>query len=77
MRTLSENQKKVLKLLCEGKTPAEIGKLMGKGASSVSEAIRRGKGNIERAIQILQIAIEDGLLDESQVKKIKNILSKI
>jgi transcriptional regulator len=77
MRTLSENQKRVLKFLCEGKTPAEISKLMGKPASSVSEAIRRGKDNIERAIRILQVAIEDGLLDESQAQKLKDILGKI
>jgi len=50
---------------------------MDKPASSVSEAIRRGKDNIERAIRILQVAIEDGLLDESQAQKLKDILGKI
>ncbi|MEM3760329.1 MAG: hypothetical protein QXZ02_04355 [Candidatus Bathyarchaeia archaeon] len=77
MRALSENQRLVLKLLHEGKTPAEISRLTGIRASSVSEAIRRGKGNIERAIQILQVAVENGLLDESQVRKLKDILRKV
>jgi DNA-binding CsgD family transcriptional regulator len=77
MRTLSENQRLVLKFLREGKTPAEISRLTGKRASTVSEAIRRGKGNIERAIQILQVAIENGLLDEIQAQKLKSILGKI
>ncbi|MEM2129287.1 MAG: hypothetical protein QXZ70_01680 [Candidatus Bathyarchaeia archaeon] len=42
----------------------------------VNEAIRRAEDNIQRAIEILKIAAENGGLTEEEVRKIKEILSK-
>ena len=77
MRTLSENQIKALRLLRQGKKLAEIREITKKPASSVSEAITRGRKNIDKAIEVLQTAIEEGLLDEGQFLKLTQMLGKI
>jgi len=76
MRTLSKNQIMVLKLLRQGKKPSEISKIIKKRASSVNEAIKRARGNIYRATEILRIAVENDLLEEDQILQLKYILSK-
>jgi len=77
MRTLSRNQILALRLLHEGKKRSEICKITELSSSSVSEAINRGRGNIYRAIKILQTAVENNILDEDQVQKLKLVLGKI
>jgi len=76
MRTLSENQIKVLKLYRSGKKPTEICNIANLSRKSVNEAIRRGEGNIQRAIEILRIASENGGLKAGEAQKLKEILRK-
>ena len=76
MRTLSKNQIVALKLQHQGKSPSEISKIAKMRMQSVSEAIKRAKNNIYRATEILRIAMENDLLEESQILQLKRILSK-
>jgi len=76
MRTLSKYQIKTLRLWREGKTLKEICEKTGDSQKRVSEALKRAGGNIQRAIEILRIASENGGLTEEEVQKLRRILGK-
>jgi len=76
MRTLTKYQVRTLKLYRDGKTPNEICKITHYPLKRVNEAIRRAEDNIQRAIEILKIASENGGLREEEVRKLSEILSK-
>lgn len=75
MRTLSENQIKVLKLYRKGKKPSEICELTNLSSSSVHEAIKRGSANIYRAIAIIETAMKNDILAEPEIRKLKQLLN--
>lgn len=76
MRTLSKYQIKTLKLAREGKTLKEICEMTRYSQERVNEALKRAEGNIQRAIEILRIASENGGLTEEEAQKLRKILSK-
>jgi len=76
MRTLSKYQIKTLRLQREGKTLKEICEITKYSQKRVNEALKRAEGNIQRAIEILRIASENGGITEEETQKLRKILSK-
>jgi len=77
MRTLSKNQILALKLYRKGKKKSDVCKITGLGRSSVDEAIKRGPKNIQRAIRIIQLAVDNDIIVQNEKTKLKEILSKL
>jgi hypothetical protein len=77
IRTISKNQILTLKLKRQGLTRTEICEATGIKPKSVDEAIKRGKGNIQRAIDIIQLAIENDILVEEEKSVLRTLLGKI
>ena len=77
MRILTENQVKVLELYSKGKQRSEICKILSLGKSSVDEAIRRGLDNVSAAIDVLEFALENGILDEQKRHRLKLMLASL
>jgi transcriptional regulator len=71
MCILTKNQIIVLKHFRKGKKPSEIRKIENMSLSSVYEAIKRGRQNISRAIETLQVATNEKLLEEYQIRDLK------
>lgn len=76
MRTLSKYQIKTLRLWREGKTLNEICEITKYSQKRVNEALKRAEWNMQRAIEILRIASENGGLTEEEAIKLRKILSK-
>jgi len=77
MCKLTENQKKVLELFYEGLSKNEIRKTTGLSSSSVDEALKRGKTNVDKAVETILVAVERGWFSSSQIVKLKQICRKI
>ncbi|MGD0646158.1 MAG: helix-turn-helix domain-containing protein [Candidatus Bathyarchaeia archaeon] len=76
MFRLTKNQTKALRLFSQGIKPSEIGKREGMHESSVYEAIRRGKLKIDYAVELLSFASDNGIIDETNLRRLKLMLSK-
>jgi len=74
MCPLTEKQIETLKLYREGKKPREIEQTTI--YNSVEDAIRRGKKNIDKALETLEIAVDSNLMTNEQRIRVKSILSK-
>ena len=75
MRRLKEKQIETLKLYREGKKPREIEETTG--YTSVEDAIKRGVKNIDKALETLQIAVDNNLMTTEQRIRAKDLLSKL
>jgi transcriptional regulator len=76
MRTLSKNQISALKLFRKGIRKSEISKSTGIKRKSVDEAIKRGNNNIQRAIAIIQLAVDNDILISEEKAVLKKLLGK-
>lgn len=76
MGTFTKNQVTALRLTRQGKTPAEIHKLVGIPASTAYYALESATRKIDQAIELLRYAVEIGGLNESQVKDLKSFIQK-
>ena len=76
MRKLTENQAQVLELFYRGMDKSEIRKTTRLSSSSVNEALKRGRVKVDRAIEIISIAVKRGWVSSSQIAKLKQICQK-
>jgi hypothetical protein len=76
MESFTKNQITALRLARQGKTPAEIHKLIGIPPSTAYYALESAIRKIDQAIELLRYAIEIGGLNESQVEDLKSFLQK-
>ena len=76
MRKLTENQAQVLELFYKGMDKSEIRKTTRLSSSSVNEALKRGRVKVDRAIEIISIAVKSGWVSSSQIAKLKQICQK-
>ena len=58
MCKLTKNQTKVLELFYKGRNKKQIQRKAGLSPSSVDEALRRGKMNVDRAVETMHVAVE-------------------
>ena len=71
---LTEKQKTVLKLHSQGKKISEIAETTGFNRNSVDYALKSGQKRLDKIIETTRFAIENELLNEKQVDKLKKIL---
>jgi len=77
MCKLTKNQIEVLELFYKGFNKKEIQKNAELSPSSVDEALRRGKMNVDKAVETIHMAVERGLMSSSQIHQLKQIYRKI
>jgi DNA-binding CsgD family transcriptional regulator len=77
MCKLTKNQIEVLELFYKGYSKKEIQKKAELSPSSVDEALRRGKINVDKAVETIRVAVERGLVSSSQIAQLKRICHKI
>jgi transcriptional regulator len=77
MCKLTVNQMKVLELFYKGLSKNEIQTKTGLSSSSVNEANKRGKRNVDQAIETVRVAVERGWVASSQIAQLKRICHKI
>jgi len=75
MCLLTKKQIETLKLYRKGKKPREIEETTV--YTSVEDAIERGEKNIDKALETLEIAINNDLMTTDQRVRAKDILSKL
>ena len=76
MSKLTKNQIDVLRLFHRGHIKKDIQKRTGLTLSSIDEALKRGRVNIDRAIETVGLAVENGWLSNSQIVRLRKILQK-
>ena len=74
---LTEKQKKVLKLYSQGKKVSEIVEITGFNRNSVDYALKSGQKRLDEIIETIRFAIDNNLLNERQVTRLKKILMNI
>ena len=77
MCKFTENQTKVLELFHKGHSRKQIQEKAGLSPSSIDEALKRGKMNIDRAIETIRVAVEEGWVSSSHILQLKKICHKI
>jgi hypothetical protein len=77
MRTSLEKQIKVLSFLREGKKPAEIHKLTHIHMNTICYIRDNGPGNIDQLIKMLRLAVESNVLNECQIRELKEFIGKL
>lgn len=77
MCKLTKNQIEVLELFYKGFNKKEIRKKAELSPSSVDEALRRGKINVDKAVETIRVAVEKGWVSSSQIAQLKQICQKI
>lgn len=74
---LTEKQKRVLKLHSQGKKISEIAEKTGYNRNTVYYALESGQKRLDRTIETVRFAFENGLLSKKKVVELKEILRRI
>jgi len=73
----NETQKKVLILHSRGKKPREIAEIAKIKVRTVREALKRGRNNLDKSIENIEFSIRNNLLNDKQVRALKEILNEL
>ena len=76
MSFLTKKQLDALKLWKEGKKKGEIARELEIHPSSASEAVARGKRNIEKTINTVEILLSEGLFNAVQISRLKFLIKE-
>ena len=77
MCKLRNNQIKALTLYYRGDSAFQIHEKTGMPISTVYEAIKRGKANVDKALETIEIAVAVGILSADQKQRLNNIMRKL
>ena len=72
---LTEKQKTVLKLYSQGKKITEITETTGFNRNTVDYALKSGQKRLDNIIETIRFAVENKLLNETQVVELEKILT--
>lgn len=72
-----EKQIKVMGLLRQGKKPSDIQREVKVADSTIGYIRQHGPDNINRLIALLRMAVENHVVEEEQIRKLRAVLANL